>query len=189
MGNVTFGIPKELALKIRDAAGLEVFIETGTYKAGSLRWAAAYFERVVSIESYERWYTRAVKICADTGLDNITLMLGDSRTKLPEALATTDAPALLWLDAHWCIGKQESTGTLGECPLKEELRAARDCGIRHYILIDDARLFTNVPPMPHDPDQWPTLDEIWKLLPPNYNVEIVDDVIVALPAEARIDPR
>ena len=68
-----------------------------------------------------------------------------------------------------------------ECPLLDEIRATSPGHARDCYLIDDARLFMNPPPPPHDPAQWPTFDEILALfaqLRPRHSTEIVSDVIV-----------
>ncbi len=184
MGIVIMGCPPKLSLALRDKYGIKHFVETGTYKAGTTLWAAGEFEQVTTIDSYEPYYREAAKMVLDKGIKNVTLRHGDSRDVLPRVLAELDRPALLWLDAHWCGSWELSVNSSGECPLAEELEAVKACGIAHYILIDDARLFTQPPPYPHDPAQWPTFDEIWGMLPEGYHITVKDDVIIAVPPKA-----
>lgn len=182
MGSVTFGIPEELALGLRDGLGLRAFIETGTFRGGTAGWAAEHFERAVTIEAYQPYFERAAAARGDR--PNLRFVFGDSRIELGRILAGEPEPALIWLDAHWCGNREMSAGTPGECPLREELEAIRAYGVKHVILIDDARLFVEGPPPPHDPAQWPTFEEIRSLLPPGYTALLYQDVIVAVPQRA-----
>lgn len=179
MGNIRLGIPEETARELRDRFSIELLVETGTYKAGTTRWAAANFKNVISIESHEPYFVRAKGI----GLpENVALYYGDSRAVLPGVLRKLHQPILFWLDAHWCGSYEKSVGTDGECPLREELEAikAHPHYSEHVILIDDARLFTSPPQQPHDATQWMTYDEIAALLN-DKEITIRDDVIFAIP--------
>lgn len=176
MGSVRLSIPAELAVKLRDAAGLRWLVETGTYKGGTARWAATAFEHVVSIEGYRPQYDKNVHDFGNT--PNLRLVYGDSRTELAKALPPE--PVLLWLDAHWLGNYDISRETPGgECPLREELKSVRASDL---VLIDDARLFVNPPNRAYDPHQWPTIAEIKALLPGRY-IAIFEDVIIAIPHE------
>lgn len=182
MGN-THGVPKELALHLRDCLGLKVFIESGTYKAESTRWAADNFECVITIEAWEKHYQGAVQSYSQQ-YPNIQWVFGDSRTKLWKVIRELTVPPLFWLDAHWVGNSVIAHEQKDECPLEQELDAIND----HYlaaemvILIDDARLFLNPPPYPHDPKQWLTYPQVLaKLNEFPRVVTIKDDVIIAVP--------
>jgi len=179
MGCVRLGAPTELALKLRDELGLKWFVETGTYKCGTTIWAAQNFEHVATIEMHEPRYLKNLPVLEK--FENVKAICGDSRTELRKNLP--DEPALLWLDAHWCGNYEISVGSPGECPLMEELQAVREFDA---VLIDDARLFTGRPERPHDPQQWPTYEQIKAALPGRY-FTIIEDVIVALPLELRCE--
>jgi len=174
-GNVGFENLKELGLALRDTYGLDTFIETGTYKGQTTTWAAENFKRVVSIELDEGWHNRAKE--ALSGQKNVKLIHGDSATELAKALKRLKKPTLIWLDAHWCKAKK---ATVNECPLREELRAIQDSGVDHFVLIDDARLFENPPN-----SDWPTFQEIIKLLPPVCYLRVWNDAIIAVPIGAK----
>lgn len=168
---------RELALKLRDLFGIEHFVETGTYKGDTTKWAAEHFKNVTTIEAYKPRYEKT--FAALNHLENVEFIFGSSRTKLRRALPKGKA-AILWLDAHWCNNYEYSLNTEGECPLIDELKAVRkaDC-----VLIDDARLFLARPHRPHDPAQWPSFGEIRAMLPGRYIV-VWEDVIIAVPVEA-----
>ena len=171
------GVPKELALALRDAAGVKTFIETGTYKGATAKWAAGEFDKVVTIEWYRPRF-RKTKAALSGEYKNVKFCNGDSRTRFQKErkLVKEDA-VMLWLDAHWSGNYEQSVGTPGECPLIQELAAVKSNDI---VLIDDARLFRNPPPRPHDPEQWPNMRQIRAALPGRYTV-IWNDVIISVP--------
>lgn len=175
MGKYRLGAPETLALRFRDEYHIEVFIETGTYKGGTTAWAAQHFKRVVSIEAYRPYYEAALRKFA--AAPNVEIVFGNSGDLLGDVLRRTPEPALLWLDAHWCGNYELSVGTSGECPLMRELAHVRSGDV---IMIDDARLFNDPPPRPHDPAQWPDTDEIIAALPGRDWFEF-EDVFVFLP--------
>lgn len=180
MGKVRFGIPRDLALKLRDAYGLRYFVETGTYKAGTACWASENFKQVWTIEGWEEFYRHNV---AAHGDKNINFLLGDSRIRLPEVLGQIDGPALIWLDAHWMGNSIISAGTDGECPLREEIAAIQATGRQHYILIDDAHCFQGSLPKESDRSLWPNMTQVRQMLA-GYDVRVHEDVIIAVPPAA-----
>ena len=187
MGSVRLGIDGDLALALRDHFKLKYFVETGTWKGGTATWAADHFERVFTIEGWQkRWLGLTARL--ELAYPNISFLFGDSRTKLAEVLAGFDEPVLLWLDAHWLGDSRIAHEQKDECPIREELQAvnAHPFAANMVILIDDARLFTAPPPYPHDPDQWPNIDEVIGLLSeyPRF-IHIHEDVIYAIPASAK----
>lgn len=181
MGNVRLGVDPEKTLALRDQYGIKLFVETGTYKGGTTRWALPHFDKVVTIEGYAARYGALVNDRSLSGAKNLAMLYGDSRTELRLALELVEAPAVLWLDAHWCgPGAHDCAGD--ECPLREELNAVLSSAHaeRHVVMIDDARLFLAPPPYPHDPAQWMTMAEITAMLAPR-RITVVDDVIYADP--------
>jgi len=181
MGSIHPGAPFEIILDLAKLSDAKVFIETGTYRGTTTRWAASHFESVFTIEragGLYREFSGGLK-----SLGNVEPLLGDSKARLPEVVARLDKRnAVFWLDGHWSGG--ETAGEDDECPLLAELEALSS---RHgdIILIDDARLFLFAPPAPHRADQWPTIAEIVNVLPkPPHQpfVQIIDDVIYIVPA-------
>lgn len=186
MGKVYLGVPPELALRIKNAFGLDTFIETGTYKGGTSSWAAGHFERVITIEGWPEYHERAKRTHGH--LTNIDFRLGDSRVQLPKVLKQIEKPSMIWLDAHYLGNSMLSAGTPGECPLMDELKAINACSMRHYILIDDLHCFMGELNAGSQRDLWPTLDEIKALVLkgfPDYYITTYQDVIVAVPPEAK----
>ena len=175
MGTVHPGLPPGLARTARRAIGARTLVETGTNVGNSAAVAARLFERVVTIEKDPTLHATALDRHGE--LRNVEWLLGDSRDVLPQLHLSE--PTVFWLDGHWSAG--DTAGEGDECPLLEELAAI---GPQHAILIDDARLFTEQPPPPHDPSQWPTLEQVMAALA-DREVVIREDVVVALPRRLR----
>lgn len=155
------GIPQDMALKLRNKFNLRYFVETGTLAGATAIWASPHFDRVITIELDPEQRKRAmVNAAARCWRDNIEFILGDSRDKLLPALAGLDAPALIWLDAHWGPDLGYKRPEAGECPILAELAQIKNCKFRHVVLIDDARLFTGNARERHNPSHWPTLEAI-----------------------------
>jgi hypothetical protein len=185
MGAVHFGVPESLALFLKDRLRLDTFVETGTYGGGTASWAARHFTAVHSIEASEKYWRDARTRYGS--LHNIDFIHGHSPTALA-ALIPRLARPLFWLDAHWCGG--ETAGAEAECPLIEEIAAIAAARLPDpVILIDDARLFLEPPPAPHRWEEWPDLAAVVAALQRcgDLHVAVREDVIVALPREARAD--
>lgn len=184
MGIVRVGPPNELILQLGHEYDLKDFIETGTFTGKTALWAAAHFDRVVTIENSEALYNET-KPKLDPK-NNIKFIKGNSRTALPGVLAELTLPSVLWLDSHWSGGR--TYGENDECPLLDEIRSVNRSDYTHFIFIDDARLFTSPPPRPHDASQWPTIIQVLDTLKSsshNYYIVIIEDVIIAVPMSAK----
>jgi len=180
--------PKEIILDLARLAGAKTFVETGTFRGETTRWAAKHFDSVVTIERSEDLYRQYQQGLRDLG--NVEPILGDSGVVLPQVVSRLgNQPTVFWLDGHWSFGV--TAGENNECPLLAELGALRQRQ-GDVILIDDARLFLSAPPVPHDPSQWPTLTEIVFLTMKDPNqlfLQIVDDVIFIVPPTEKIKLR
>lgn len=180
MGIVSTGIPRELTLRLAAAVGSKAFVETGTYRGGTTRWAAEHFARVYTIEKASTLFDAFSPELAR--LPGVRTIFGDSRNVLPEVMKEIgDEPALIWLDGHWSGG--DTSGLEDECPVLEELQclAHRPSDI---ILIDDARFFLAAPPRPHNPCQWPTIVDLvvaFDSFGEGRLLQVIDDVIVLVP--------
>lgn len=179
MGIVRMGPPVEVLDKIREL-GTKIFIETGTYKAQTSVWASKRFDMVYTVEASKKLYNEAVEQYGN--IKNIKFMCGISKESLREIINEIDTQAVFWLDAHWSGG--ETFGVDNECPLRDELDLITKTGTKHYILIDDARLFMCPPPTPHHIDAWPDISLIVTCLDrEGYKIFIHEDVIIAVPKQ------
>ncbi len=183
MGIVHPGVPRRLALWLRDTAATRDFVETGTFLGGTAKWAARHFDRVISIEADAKLYGAARKRLASYA--NIDLRLGRSQDVLSILIPELSRASLIWLDAHWSGGGTAGEGA--ECPLLEEIAIVDAGTTQHVILIDDARLFLNPPPPPHKREQWPPAGAVIDKLRTKFDgyVCVTDDVIVRLPIALR----
>jgi hypothetical protein len=177
---VHWGIPPRLALWLRDEAATRDFVETGTNRAGTARWAAGHFDRVISIEAAPELHRAAKQRVASC--TNVDLRLGNSRDVLKTLMPELSRPALVWLDAHWCGGV--TAGESDECPVLDEIAAVDAGTVQHVILIDDARMFLNPARPPHKRDHWPPAGAVMEKLREKFDsyICITDDVILRLPA-------
>lgn len=169
---------ENLVLALKEAFNISAFIETGTWKAQTTTWASLNFEKVVTIEADNGYYERAKGL----GLLNTRFILGDSATELPKVVKRLKQPAIFWLDAHKCNDRPAIETS--ECPLLAELESIKASGLPHLILIDDARYFIGRPEYPHDPTQWPTMEQVKAALPVGYEAVVWQAAIVAVSAEA-----
>lgn len=162
---------EELSVALRDKFNVTTFIETGLFKGDTAKWAAEHFNNVVSIEIDEGYIQRA----KERGI-RAKIIQGDSAVELPKVVKRLKKPAIFWLDAHKC--KDRNTA-VDKCPLLAELAAIRETGLRHLVLIDDARYFVErIHP------EWPTMDEIKAALPDDYTAIVWQAAIIAVPTEA-----
>jgi hypothetical protein len=183
MGAVTFGIPKKLVILIKEYFSIEMFVETGTFRGKTSRWAAGIFRDVITIENSRELFDSSSETLRN--YKNIQQLFGSSPLQLSKVISDIKQPSLFWLDAHWCGGN-----TYGEddpCPLLDEIRIVKQSGYDHILMIDDARFFLKPPPKPQDPDLWPGLREILELLNKDekYFTFISEDVIVSLPLSGK----
>jgi hypothetical protein len=179
MGAITFGIPKELVLELRNIFLIDAFVETGTFKGETTIWAAKNFKNVFTVENSLILYEEAQKKLSK--YPNIKCLFGSSPARLPEIINTLDKPAIFWLDAHWCGGSTYGAGD--ECPLLNEISLVIKNNESHIIIIDDARLFLKPPSKFHSGAQWPGIDEIIGLLSQRsgFYTFSSEDVIVSMP--------
>ena len=155
MGSVRFGIPRELALALKAKHGLKYFTETGTLEGHTAQWAAAHFESVVTVDvnNPPLWQ-----------IGNIHALRMDSAEFLEKF--STSGSTLFWLDAH----------TNESCPVLREIAAVNKSEFRNVILVDDARLFGDLP-------AWPSKQSVIEALEygGRRTVWEIEDVLVAEP--------
>jgi hypothetical protein len=183
MGSIHKPPVANLALALKQAGALKMFVETGTFQGDSLRWASEHFERVWTIEISPQYQAEAK---AKVGpLPNVEFVLGNSADRLKQICGQLQGPALFWLDAHAGAG---FFGKEDNCPLIAELDACLSGpSTGHCILIDDARAFVAPPPPPFDYRKWPSLDEVVAvaLRRGGYHVAVISDVMAVVPTALR----
>lgn len=179
MGTKRMGPPEGLVIKLKDVVGSECFIETGTFKGNTAKWASNYFDKVITIENSSEIYKDTSNRLSE--INNIDFRFGHTIEKLQEIVPALGAPAIFWLDAHWCGGA--SYGRQDECPIITEVEIINRSKQSHCILIDDARLFMAPPPYPHDMNMWPDITALLNAINEKKNryTVIHDDAIISVP--------
>jgi len=139
-------VPPPSAIKRRtlqryaDRYGLRTLVETGTYKADTVRALRRSFARIYSIEVDPVLYHQAVRRCRRQR--NAVLLLGDSADRLSEVVEAITEPSLFWLDAHYS-GAETGMADV-ETPVMAELKVILGGAVHgHVILIDDYREFVS----------------------------------------------
>jgi len=184
MGRVNWGVPIKIVEVLRDRGDIHVCVEAGTYRGASTELLAARFDRVITIEASPALATAAERRLA--GLSGVDVIQGDSSTVLPSVVARLDQPALFWLDSHYC--GPETYGIDRQCPVIDEIRTIVAAVPEHVVLIDDARLFLEPPPLPLDVSQWPSIGEICAAFAAGRHrryLAVHDDVLFAVPESLR----
>jgi len=130
------------------------FVETGTLEGHTAALAATIVHVVHTIEISPVMHKKAIPECRNN--PRLHRHLGNSVDIIPAILPQLSGPTLWYLDGHWsAIGAK-----LGpECPVLEELALLADRPA-DVIVVDDARLFIAPPGPPHNPDEWPSIDQV-----------------------------
>jgi len=121
----------EIVRQIITECGVELIVETGTYRGTTTEWFAQFGIPVITIELSERFaeFSRMrLRNCA-----NVQLLVGNSAETLrvivgrvPKAEAIT----LFYLDAHW----------MDHLPLREELETIFAHFSRALVVVDDFKV-------------------------------------------------
>ncbi|MCB1531262.1 MAG: hypothetical protein KDJ35_00175 [Alphaproteobacteria bacterium] len=172
------GVPEKETDYLRQNLSLDIFVEGGTFRGETAKRMSGLFSHVYTIEKSDHMYAEAQKGLQN--YSNITQLKGDTREHLNEILEKHDN-ILFWLDAHWSGGNTYGEGD--ECPLLEELAIIFEHKKNYVILIDDARLFMAPPPLPHQAKDWPSVAQITRSIPDDWDVIIYEDVIYLLHKE------
>jgi len=178
MGLINFGVPKEEVEFLQKSMNLDTFVEGGTYKGGTAKEMSSKFKKVFTIEKSDIMFNEASHNLKD--ISNVTMLKGDTREHLHSIMKNNDN-ILFWLDAHWSGG--DTYGEEDECPLIEELEIIFEYNKNFIILIDDARLFLAPPPLPHKIENWPSLTDVFHVLPMNWELLEFEDVIYLFPKQ------
>lgn len=128
---------------------VNVLIETGTFRGEMVYAQRKYFKKIISIELSKELCELAQKRLGR--YEHVQVLNGDSGKLLRQLVDTIDEPAIFWLDGHYS-GFETARGE-SATPVFQELDAILTSGIRHIMLIDDARLFVGK-------DDYPTIEEL-----------------------------
>lgn len=120
--------------RVRNAFGIEIFIESGAFQGHTAAAAGVIFPRVHTIEVYPPFYERAVQ--RFHGVEHVHVHFGDSGVVLRAILGECTEPVFYYLDGHFdggVSGKGERN-----TPILQELEAISKWGHpESVILIDD----------------------------------------------------
>ncbi len=118
--------------------GLEILVETGTFRGDMVAAMLESFHKIFSIELSEQLYIaarRRFQKCT-----NVEIVHGDSGVELARLLPRLDRPTLFWLDGHYSAGATARGAS--DTPIFEELSHILNSPMQNYVIvIDDARLF------------------------------------------------
>jgi hypothetical protein len=121
-----------------------IFIETGTYKGGSVELALQCdFKKIYTIDiSVQHKLECEIKFEQQLKNKQVELLFGDTVDILPNIINDVMQPCLFWLDSHFDI-HSDIRGKF-DCPILQELDIIKSSKIKsHTIMIDDLRIFKN----------------------------------------------
>tara|TARA_R110002051_G_scaffold152039_2_gene224669 strand:- start:188 stop:745 length:558 start_codon:yes stop_codon:yes gene_type:complete len=120
--------------KFPEYLGINIFIETGTWKGYQTHIATQVFDTVYGIE-LNSYNVSATKQAAPKAV----VIHGDTRDELPHLFKKyKDTPLFIFLDAHYChSGEQEKV----DFPLWSELALVRQRNLTEIVVIDDTHVF------------------------------------------------
>lgn len=133
-------LTKEVLNKIK--GNHNVFIETGTYRGGSVELALqCNFTKIytIDISTQHKLYCEN-KFKNEIINNQIDFLFGDTVDVLPNVIDKLTEPSLFWLDSHF-DGHSDTCGKF-KCPVLQELELIKLSKIKsHTIMVDDIRLF------------------------------------------------
>lgn len=182
MGAFHFSLDIGLMKVLQENLELEIFVETGTFQGETLQAVSSYFREIHSVELSAELHELAASKFRNS--PHIHLYQGNSAQTLVEIRSKISAPALYWLDAHWCVS-DKTAGEKSQCPLLDELAALDPLRESDVVLIDDARLFLAPPHAPHEISDWPSFQDIlnkFYSMRRGHHMMVLDDVIAIFPA-------
>lgn len=121
-------IMKEAIVNLVAKHGIDVIVETGTFRGGTTAQFAKMVSQVVTIEVNQSFYNIARKNL--DGIHNVSMFLGDSPVIMSKVLSSpayVNKKIFFFLDAHW----------FAACPLLKELEVIADLGFKPVIVIHD----------------------------------------------------
>jgi hypothetical protein len=147
---ITIIIENKDILNQNNITQISTFIETGTYKGGTIFPLSKQFKNLYTIEINKTAYSHCLNVAKKKNISNIKFYLGDSSEKMNDVVVHLNDNNLLtsifFLDGHVTDNNSGFTGKGNkDVPLLEELKIISDNykgnGI---IIIDDTRLLNEV---------------------------------------------
>lgn len=163
--------------RYREAYGLRILVETGTFMGDMIEAQKTCFDRLISVELSEELHRKARQRFA--GDPNVELLQGDSGQLIGGIVASLQQPALFWLDGHYSGGETALGST--QTPIVNELKAVLGSPLPHVVLIDDARCFNGTQDYP----DLASLKTLAQQLKPGSSFEVEHDLIRISPPAAR----
>ena len=157
------------------ANGITTAIETGTNQAGTTKFLAQHFSRVISIELSEPLY-RAAEELEFPNRQNVEFIHGDSVEHVARLANEIEEPCFWYLDAHYC----HHTGyeAKSEFPLWKELAAIKSRAKQQDVIwVDDVHTCGKARPDLGEPWEDITSDSLTSFFP-GLDSMIVDNGFV-----------
>jgi len=156
--------------------GLEILVETGTFKGDMIEAMKKDFRQLYSIELAPHFHERAMQRFVSD--HHVTILKGDSGKVLETLVPKLEAPTLFWLDGHYSKG--DTARGDEDTPIMEELaHIFSRPELKSVILIDDARCF-----MGQTEQVYPALESVREFVAkhrPDYTFEVDTDSIRLAP--------
>jgi hypothetical protein len=161
-------------LNIKNKYNLNTLVETGTYMGDMIKAMKDEFSTIYSIELSKELYEKAKKKFIKH--EHIHILNGNSGEVLYNLCDKIKEPSIFFLDGHYSAGITAKADK--DTPIYEELDAIFNLSNnKHFILIDDARLFNGE-------NDYPTIQELEIYVYSknvNYSFEVKDDTIFVIP--------
>jgi len=120
---------------------IEMFVETGTYKADTTLEMSKLYKNVFTTEIHKGLWEAAIIRAEKEQVSNIAFLLGDSLTLLQHIAPKASKGAVFFLDAH-ISGSDSSWNGNNRVPLLEELNVIARCKIgASLFILDDLRFW------------------------------------------------
>lgn len=178
-----------LMQKLIQLFDIQNLVETGTFGGDTSRLASHYFKKIYTIELKHDYFQKS--LISFKNYPNIYPLEGHSPYLLKQIIPQIDGKILFWLDAHWC-GENSAKWNEQMTPIREELIAIKECGLKNsIILIDDVRIFHGLPNDFPEFGGYPTINEVKVMIEeinPKYEFYILGDTAIAFPREACVEP-
>ena len=129
---------------------IPTFVETGTYKGGTIFPLSLFFTNLYTIEINENAYIYCCKIANKKRFNNINFFLGDSSIKMIDVVDELNRKELMnvvfFLDGHVTDNNSGFTGKgKKDVPVLEELTIiSNNYKGNGIIIIDDTRLLNKI---------------------------------------------